>query len=255
MPRIERFLSCLARPLAGASFLGLTFLLACGGTELGVGTGSDGGAKGDGGTFTEPDGAVCVDIDLATYDQSCTTSSDCVDITSGTLCSTGCLCGGSTINNSGNARYEAAIAQLSSVGPVCGCPFFGQPECLHGTCIICDGPTPNPACNDGGTTMSDGSVGDEVNGDAGQCVEVNLADYDQSCNTASDCTLIRTGEVCGATCDCGASPINVSGEAKYEAAISGIKFEDCPCISAGPLGCSGGKCTVCSGPKACPDGG
>jgi hypothetical protein len=257
MRRIERLLSCLARPVAAASLLGLALLVACGGTQLGSGAGSDGGGiKGDGGTFTEPDGAVCVDIDLSSYDRSCTTSSDCIAISAGTLCSTGCLCGGSTINKSGDDRYQATLAQLSSGGPVCDCPFFGQSECHHGSCTLCSGPTANPECSDGGTTVSDGSVGDEVvTADAGRCVEVDLADYDQSCKSPSDCTLIKSGAVCAGSCNCGASPVNISGEAKYEKAVSGITFEDCPCVSPGPLDCIGGKCTVCSGTTHCPDGG
>jgi hypothetical protein len=259
MSRDETFLTSLARPLALASFVGLAVLAACGGKVEGGGPGPDGGN--DGGVITEPDGAVCVDIVLSSYDQSCTTSSDCIGIVSGVLCSTSCLCGGSTVNKSGQARYDAALSELSRIGPECNCPAQPAPECVHGTCTLCDSfEGRNPACSDGGTVTSDGSTGDEtVTVDAkSTCVEIDLASYDQSCNTASDCTLIETGLVCSGSCNCGGSPINVSGEAQYEKATSGITFEECPCAEEGPLQCVGGTCTLCSGsppPPGCPDGG
>jgi hypothetical protein len=254
------FLSSLTRPLTLASFLGLALLAACGGAQLGGGP--DGGNH-DGGVFTEPDGATCVDIDPSSYDQSCTTSSDCVAITSGTVCSTSCLCGGSTINKSGEARYQAALSQVSSGGITCPCPFSGEPECLHGTCIICSSIGPKgPECSDGGTTGSDGSTdsstdsstGDEnVAVDAGQCVDIDPSTYDQTCNNAADCFLIQTGEVCSGSCACGGTPVNVSGEARYDKAVSGIKFAECPCASK-PVGCVAGTCAFC-GPDGCSDGG
>jgi hypothetical protein len=96
------------------------------------------------------DGNVCVDVDPATYDTSCQQSSDCIDITAGTLCSDGCLCGGTAINIDGQARYEQTISSLPQ-GEECGCPFFGSPTCVSGQCVICFGPGQGAAgCPDGG---------------------------------------------------------------------------------------------------------
>jgi hypothetical protein len=79
-----------ARIVSLASLIALA-LGACGGKQLGGGGGS--GGPGDaGGVFTEPDGAVCVDIDLSTYDTSCNQASDCISITAGTICGGDCNC-------------------------------------------------------------------------------------------------------------------------------------------------------------------
>jgi hypothetical protein len=88
---------------------------------------------------------LCVDVDLSTYDTSCTQDSDCVEINAGEICPrTTCLCGGSAVNVSEQARYEAAIAPIvaadSAPSPmpfVCGCPFFGNPVCAKGQCTLC----------------------------------------------------------------------------------------------------------------------
>jgi hypothetical protein len=98
-----------------------------------------------------PDAGVCVNVDVSTYDQSCTVDSDCVEISAGLLCDKDCLCGGSTINGDGQARYDAAIAPLGT-GPACSCPGFGNPRCVKGHCTMCGGPgAPNqPGCPDGG---------------------------------------------------------------------------------------------------------
>jgi hypothetical protein len=103
---------------------------------------ADGGGSGAG------DGGVCIDIDLAAYDRSCTSSADCISITSGQICSGACACGGSAVNASGAAQYDAALSGLE-LG-ICGCPFMGLPQCVGGTCAVCghaDSPT---ACPDGG---------------------------------------------------------------------------------------------------------
>jgi hypothetical protein len=237
----------LRRPFAVACASALAALVACGGKQVGD-------EARDGGSTTLPDGAVCVDIDLSSYDQSCTTDSDCAVVTSGELCANYCPCGGSTINESQLGRYRAAVADVPT--GECGCGLAGPPSCVSGTCQFCSMTPGNdglPACpSDAGA--SDASTGS----DAGQCVDIDLASYDSSCTKASDCTLIPTGEVCSGSCECGASPINLSGVARFKEATAGITFADCPCISPGPLDCIGGTCTLCSGsplPAGCADGG
>lgn len=91
-------------------------------------------------------GLVCVDIDLSTYDTSCETSSDCVGITSGEICTGSCECGGATINADGLNRYSAAISGIVAGG----CPCFepGTPTCVQKQCILCG--LGQPGCPDGG---------------------------------------------------------------------------------------------------------
>jgi hypothetical protein len=91
---------------------------------------------------------VCVDIQLSSFDTSCTTSADCVSVTTGTICTGSCACGGSTINVSDQAKYDA---ELSSVHPAeCPCVSAGAPQCVGSTCTICGGASSPPGCVDGG---------------------------------------------------------------------------------------------------------
>jgi hypothetical protein len=96
------------------------------------------------------DGGQCVDIDLSTFDRSCMTMSDCIEITAGTICTGGCSCGGSSINQSGQARYDAAINSIMTAA--CPCVFPGTPTCVQGECIMCNAPEgADPAdCQDSG---------------------------------------------------------------------------------------------------------
>jgi hypothetical protein len=96
-----------------------------------------------------PDSGVCVNVDLSTYDLSCKSDSDCIEITSGEICSGSCACGGSTINADGQARYDQQLSQVD-LAP-CGCPAFGVARCITGTCTLCPfGPNGTPSCADGG---------------------------------------------------------------------------------------------------------
>jgi hypothetical protein len=94
------------------------------------------------------DGGACVDLEPSMFETSCTTSSDCLDVTLGELCDSGCLCGGSAINVADQAKYNQLVADVPP-GEVCGCPYFGSPVCVAGQCIVCGGAAPpNPACPD-----------------------------------------------------------------------------------------------------------
>jgi hypothetical protein len=90
-----------------------------------------------------------VEIDLSTFDTSCKVTSDCIDISSGDVCSDNCNCGGSTINASGQARYDALINQLPPSAVDCFCPNLGTPTCVAGQCVVC-GLGSTVACPDGG---------------------------------------------------------------------------------------------------------
>jgi hypothetical protein len=131
---------------------GSTGSVACTGTSPGTcewtltcSDGKDAGSSGDGGT--------CVDIVPSSYDQSCTTNSDCIIISAGELCSNdGCRCGGWSINKSDEARYEKAVPPVAPGAMQCECPLIGHPKCVHGTCHDCGGliGPHDPACSDGG---------------------------------------------------------------------------------------------------------
>jgi hypothetical protein len=247
--------STLARVSSAVGLLALAFLEGgCGGKQ--IGTSPDAGASSEGGVIVEPDGAVCVDVVLSSYDQSCDQDSDCISITTGVLCSE-CLCGGSPVNKSGEARYQAQVDPLISRagGLTCGCPAGAVPQCLDHTCTVCGPGSTEPACGggDGGTIVSDASA------DGPGCVDIMASSYDQSCKTASDCIIITAGDVCSGACACGGATINKSSQAAYEAALDGITPAGCPCPASGQPECIGGTCTIC-GPGSesqpgCPDGG
>jgi hypothetical protein len=186
--------SFVVRALAVASALAIASPLACGGQATGgpggasgsgsgggagsggssgssggsggdTGTGGIGGSGGTSGTVggaggstgTGGDGGTCVDIALSDYDTSCTTASDCVEITAGTICTGGCECGGAAINIADQSKYDAAIASIKP--GICGCPTFGMPACIKGTCTLCLSGT-TPGCGDGGVPPFDGGSPD-----------------------------------------------------------------------------------------------
>jgi len=91
----------------------------------------------------------CVNVDLSTYDRSCSKGSDCMVIQSGMRCPGDCDCcgGNAAINVDGQARYEQTTAPLSSQwilarglpASVCNCPSCAGspgPFCVHGLCSL-----------------------------------------------------------------------------------------------------------------------
>jgi hypothetical protein len=185
------------------------------------------------GLFVEADGASCVDIELSSYSQTCSTASDCTLIAVGTICSGADACAECTttpINKSGEAQYQAAVSLVTVTG-ICACPAEIVPSCVHGTCTICAGSS-DPACSDGGS------------GDAGTCVDIDAESFDQSCTTASECTTITAGEICSDTCLCGGTTINKNGEARYAKEIAGLGHGECSCPNQPIPACTHGKCTL-----------
>ncbi len=230
--------------ITSAFFLASLCLAACTGktSESGDGGAGDGGGSGSGGG--------CVDVELSTYDLSCQQDSDCIVISAGQICPGDCDCGGSTINASGQARYQSAVSGIQT--GVCGCPLENQPQCLGNVCTICRGiPSDPPAC---------GSTAVDAGADGSVCVNVDLSTYDQSCQSASDCVDITAGTICTGDCTCGGAAINTSGEARYETTLASLGTSTaCPCPSSGPIACIQNKCTECgfgpNQPAGCPGGG
>jgi hypothetical protein len=65
--------------------------------------------------------------------------------------------------------------------------------------------------------------------------------------TDADCITITAGTICTGSCLCGGATINRDGQARYDAAISGIMTGLCPCAASPPPRCLGGTCVVCTG--------
>jgi hypothetical protein len=105
---------------------------------------------GDADASAPVDAAACVYVDLSTYDTSCTTDADCIEITPGRICSGDCACGGAIVNADGESRYEQTIAPLKLGG--CPCISAGTPRCIQGQCTRCNraGLNNPPGCPDGG---------------------------------------------------------------------------------------------------------
>jgi hypothetical protein len=90
-------------------------------------------------------GPACVNVDLSTYDRSCSRDSECMTIsTTGIACCIG-SCSAAAINADSGARYWQAIAGLPSCG-LSGCPNDQGPACIHGMCTYPRGSDPCPLC-------------------------------------------------------------------------------------------------------------
>ena len=78
---------------------------------------------------------VCADLDLSTYDVSCSSDSDCIVVKGVIACTGLCWCGGDVaINVDGLARYEQTLAPLqSSLDNNC-CDDW--PVCIQGACGV-----------------------------------------------------------------------------------------------------------------------
>ncbi len=85
----------------------------------------------------------CVNVDVSTYDRSCTKDSDCMYIGAGTWCPGDCGCCGwnAAVNGNGQTCYEQTLAQVA-LNYDCNCPlspcasFDDGPVCLRGICTV-----------------------------------------------------------------------------------------------------------------------
>jgi hypothetical protein len=234
------------------SLLAALLLAACSGRTDIVGSG-DGGASssssGGGSGSGSSSGGGCVDVSLSSFDTSCKQDQDCTVIQSGRICNGDCPCGDAAINADGQAQYSADLSRVQ-VGN-CFCPEIGVPRCIADQCVLCSGTSNDPpACGS--------SVVDAGRTDAPACVNVDVSTYDTSCTQSSDCIDITAGQICTGGCACGGTTINVSGQARYEAAVAGIQTGACPCPASGMPTCIANQCVLCfwnSSTPGCPDGG
>jgi hypothetical protein len=224
------------------------FVVACGGKTLGgtVGSGDDSGTG-----ATDGGGVGCVDLEVLPSDLSCGSDSDCELVRTGKVCNGQCSCGDTPVNAAAGARFQTDTASLTL--EACPCGFGGDARCLGGQCALCAlGSTEPAGCGDSGTTANDDSGisvndGGEFDGgisdaDGGTCVDIELSTYDVSCNQASDCILIQTGEVCSGQCSCGGLPVSASEQSRYDQATSGITFGACSCPKELPPLCFENRC-------------
>jgi hypothetical protein len=195
-------------------------------------------------------GTNCVEVDPSTYDRSCMTDQDCISITAGELCQETCFCGGTAISRSGQARYEAAIASI--VAEPCGCSYDGPVLCLQNQCTQC---IPNlnppllgcPGGPDSGVSPDSGLVAEA----GAPCVDIDLSTYDQSCAHDSDCIEVTSGQICAGACQLlGGSAVNVSEQARYNAAVAFVTpdADGGACVYPPPPMpfCAAGQCASCS---------
>jgi hypothetical protein len=138
----------LVRFVAAGSLLSLGILAACGGKVSGGSAGSGGsGGSGDVYEADEPDGATCVNLDTASFDQSCDRDSDCVAVPgegsddggfgcpfNPVFCNGYCACRLATINVSAQASYEAALSPV--IPGTCSCPAVSTPSCKNHLCTM-----------------------------------------------------------------------------------------------------------------------
>ncbi|HEX4514207.1 MAG TPA: hypothetical protein VH054_11745 [Polyangiaceae bacterium] len=85
--------------------------------------------------------------------------------------------------------------------------------------------------------------------DAAKAPHCDLAasDYDTSCTTASDCTLVFLGNACTSTCACENGAIASSSVGAYQAdfeAVSDGGSIVCPCPPPAPPSCCKSSCVV-----------
>ncbi len=213
---------------------GLVFA-ACGGMSA---SSSEDGGSGEGG--------ACVNIDLSTYDQSCSLDGDCILVAAGNLCPGACGCPASPINVKEQARYEAAVAPAHLLA--CPCAYPGSPRCVQNKCTLCTPNSTEPGCFDGGTGV-----------DASVCVNVDPASFGLQCNQDNDCVNVAVGNLCNGTCNCPDGSIRSSALGQYQTLITPVMFVPCNCPALGTSHCIAGACTWCSfgmnPAPGCPDAG
>jgi hypothetical protein len=76
---------------------------------------------------------------------------------------------------------------------------------------------------------------------SGSC-SISATSYDRSCTQASDCVAVYSGPLCGNSCACENSAINVGAQAQYESDLSASTYARCPCPSPPALACTNGSC-------------
>jgi hypothetical protein len=78
------------------------------------------------------------------------------------------------------------------------------------------------------------------------CASADLSVFDRTCATASDCTTVTIGLVCGQGCACGPPVLSLGGIASYEVTLaslsSGASPNFCSCPTPSAPQCVQGRC-------------
>ena len=134
------------------------------------------------------------------------------------------------------SRYAAAVLALTAAA--CGGAVNG------------DGPGGGP---DGGATVGGATDGGGPDGPA--CAAIRASDYDQSCQTDSDCVNVFSGDTC-VLCPCMNATINKNAAAEYHPVIP-VGAPGCMylCATPYPPTCVNGVCAMSAPPppKECHD--
>jgi hypothetical protein len=114
----------------------------------------------------------------------------------------------------------------------CVVPVCNLPNCAVGSTIVpqygADGCETCPICA-------------PPDAGSGSC-SISATSYDRSCTQSSDCVAVYSGALCGSSCICANSAINVEAQAQYETDLSASTFARCPCPSGPAVACTGGTC-------------
>jgi hypothetical protein len=123
----------------------------------------------------------------------------------------------------------------------------------------CGGKTAQDTGQGAGAGDSGTTTGVKVATGGNGCVDIEVSAAATSCSADADCTLVRTGQTCSGSCDCGDTPVNGAAAASIEAATADLSLEGCPCAFPGEPRCLGGQCTLCGlgpdQPAGCSDAG
>jgi hypothetical protein len=232
--------------------------------------GADGNGCQPGGPIPIGSGSI---VDGSTSDGSVTcTPADCAGLAAPALakvCSDGTSVGATLCTAQSDGKcgwgFPACPTDACSdvVLPCAGCPYgstgMGYDSNGCPTCPICAPPPPDacvvpvcnlPNCAVGSTIVTQyGPDGCETcpicvppdAGSGGQC-SIEATSYNQSCTGASDCVAVYSGALCGSSCACANSAINVGAQAQYNTDLSASTYPRCPCPSPPQVACTSGTC-------------
>jgi hypothetical protein len=117
--------------------------------DAGATAAAEAGAVADAGA----DAGHCINMDLSSYDRSCSTDVECIPVSSGQQCDGQCNCPNAVINAKGTMQYQQALGSISP--GFCQCPATLSWGCQGGQCVIC--PAGGP-CPDAGFPVFDASM-------------------------------------------------------------------------------------------------
>lgn len=174
-----------------------------GGSSGGGLGGSSGSTSGGGsGTSSGSTTVACVFVNPGSFDQTCNQSSDCVNISTGMICTGDCLCSaGAAINVSGESRYQADLSAIAT--GACPCPAEFPPACIAHRCTVCSGgPSDPPECGNQVITIDAGVVcRQQRSGSGGSGSSGGSTDSGPTC-TVQEAESCSDGNSYNVTCTC-----------------------------------------------------